>query len=91
MNIFIKLASFFNHKQPENTTTQTNSSSLVISKDLKDFLENEVLIGLNISKDHFWSSFETIVNEFSPRNKDLLQKRDDIQAKIDTWHIDRKG
>jgi malate synthase len=91
MNIFTKLASFFNYKQEENTTTQTNSSSLVISKDLKNFLENEVLVGLDISKDHFWSSFETIVNEFSPRNRDLLQKRDDIQTKIDTWHIDHKG
>jgi malate synthase len=91
MNIFTKLSSFFNYKQEENTTTQTNSSSLVISKDLKNFLENEVLVGLDISKDHFWSSFEAIVNEFSPRNRDLLQKRDDIQTKIDTWHIDRKG
>ena len=91
MNIFTKLTSFFNHKKPKNMTTQTNSSSLVISKDLKNFLENEVLIGLDISKDHFWSSFEAIVNEFSPRNKDLLEKRDNIQAKIDTWHINRKG
>ena len=48
-------------------------------------------LGLNISKEHFWSSFETIVNEFSPRNRDLLEKRDDIQTNIDTWHIDRKG
>jgi len=91
MNIFTKLTSFFNQNKPANTTTQSSSLSLVISKDLKDFLENEVLIDLNISKDHFWSSFETIVNEFSPRNKELLQKRDDIQTKIDTWHIDRKG
>lgn len=91
MNIFTKLTSFFIPKKPKNSITQTNSSSLVISKDLKDFIENEVLIGLDISKDHFWSSFETIVNEFSPRNKDLLQKRENIQAKIDTWHIDRKG
>ena len=50
-----------------------------------------MLIGLDISKDHFWSSFEAIVNEFSPRNKDLLEKRDNIQSKIDSWHIDRKG
>ena len=91
MNIFTKLTSFFIPKKPKNSITQTNSSSLVISKDLKDFIENEVLIGLDISKDHFWSSFETIVNEFSPRNKELLQKRENIQAKIDTWHIDRKG
>ena len=49
-----------------------------------------MLIGLDISKDHFWSSFEAIVNEFSPRNKDLLEKRDNIQAKIDSWHIESK-
>ncbi len=91
MNIFTKLTSFFKQKKPGNTTTQSNLSSLVISKDLKNFLENEVLIGLDISKDHFWSSFEAIVNEFSPRNKDLLEKRDKIQSKIDSWHIDRKG
>jgi malate synthase len=91
MNIFTKLTSFFNKKKSEITKTQKNSSSLVIAKDLKDFLENEVLSGLDISKDQFWSSFETIVNQFSPRNKDLLQKRDNIQAQIDAWHIDRKG
>ena len=91
MNIFTKLTSFFNKKKPEITKIQTNLSSLVIAKDLKDFLENEVLSGLDITKDQFWSSFEAIVNQFSPRNKDLLQKRDNIQAQIDAWHIDRKG
>lgn len=67
-----------------------NPVSLNISKHLKDFLENEVLDGLAISKEHFWSSFEEIVNEFSPRNKALLQK-EDIQTQIDNWHLERKG
>ena len=90
MNIFTKLASFFNNQKSETQASNADSVSLTISNHLKDFLENEVLEGLDISKEHFWSSFEKIVNEFSPRNKALLQKRENIQSQIDSWHIERK-
>jgi malate synthase len=90
MNIFTKLASFFNNQKSESQESSSDSVSLTISNHLRDFLENEVLEGLDISKEHFWSSFEKIVNEFSPRNKALLQKREDIQSQIDNWHIDHK-
>ena len=90
MNIFTKLASFFNNKKTETKVSNADSVSLTISNHLKDFLENEVLEGLDISTEHFWSSFEKIVNEFSPRNKALLQKRENIQSQIDNWHIERK-
>jgi len=90
MNIFTKLISFFKNSKPYNETVNSDLFSLTISKDLKDFLENEVLDGLDIPKERFWSSFEKIVNEFSPRNKALLKKREDIQSQIDAWHIDRK-
>jgi len=91
MSIFTKLASLFNNQKSETQTSNSDSVTLTISNHLKDFLENEVLEGLDISKEHFWSSFEKIVNEFSPRNKALLDKREDIQSQIDSWHIDRKG
>ena len=91
MNIFTKLASFFHSSKSKNQDSSLNPVSLNISKHLKDFLENEVLDGLDISKEHFWSSFEEIVNEFSPRNKALLQKREDIQTQIDNWHLEYKG
>jgi len=90
MNIFTKLASFFNNQKSEFQEPSSDSMSLTISNHLRDFLENEVLDGLDISKEHFWSSFEKIINEFSPRNKALLDKREDIQSQIDSWHIDRK-
>src|SRR5210317_2153922 len=90
MNIFTKLASFFHSSKPKNQDSSLNPVSLNISKHLKDFLENEVLDGLDISKEHFWSSFEKIINEFSPRNKALLQKREDLQSQIDAWHIECK-
>ena len=91
MNIFTKLASFFNTSKPENQDPSPQSFSITISHHLKDFLENEVLDGLDITKEHFWSSFEKIINEFSPRNKALLQKREDIQTQIDKWHLERNG
>ena len=92
MNIFTKLASLFqsNDSGVDDVVKASQSMSLKVSKDLKDFLENEVLDGLDISSDHFWTSFEEILNEFSPRNKELLEKREDIQSSIDAWHIERR-
>ena len=92
MNIFTKLASLFqsNDSGVDDAVKASQSMSLKVSKDLKDFLENEVLDGLDISSDHFWTSFEEILNEFSPRNKELLEKREDIQSSIDAWHIERR-
>ena len=88
MNIFTKIASVFSSKNSENNTKEL---SLKISSDLKDFLEGEVLPGLDINANTFWKSFESIVNQFAPRNKELLEKREDIQSTIDKWHLDRKG
>ena len=90
MNIFTKLINFFNTSKLESESGK-NSTSLTISKHLQDFLENEVLDGLDITKEHFWSSFEKIINEFSPINKALLEKREDIQTQIDNWHLEHKG
>jgi len=64
---------------------------LQISDDLKNFLNNEVLDGLDMSSEYFWSSSEEILKEFVPRNKKLLEKREIFQSQIDEWHIERKG
>ena len=64
---------------------------LQISDDLKNFLSNEVLDGLDMSSEYFWSSFEAILDEFGPRNKKLLEKREMIQSQIDEWHRQRRG
>ena len=88
MNIFNKITSFFSSDNSKHTTTEL---SIKISADLKNFLENEVLPGLDINTNSFWKSFESIIKEFAPRNKELLDKREDIQSKIDKWHLDRKG
>ena len=90
MNILKKLLSFFSSPQDNSEEKLNINTSLKVTNELKDFLENEVLDGLNIAPENFWSSFEEIVNNFSSRNKALLEKREDIQSKIDQWHLKRR-
>jgi len=90
MNILKKLLSFFSSPQDNSEEKLNINTSLKVTNELKDFLENEVLDGLNIAPENFWSSFEEIVNNFSSRNKTLLEKREDIQSKIDQWHLKRR-
>ena len=65
--------------------------SLSVAEELSSFLSTEVLPGLEISEDHFWSSLEKIIQEFSPRNKELLDIRELMQSKIDAWHLANPG
>ena len=64
---------------------------LSVAEDLSSFLSTEVLPGLEISEDHFWSSLEKIIQEFSPRNKELLDFRELMQGQIDAWHLANPG
>jgi malate synthase len=65
--------------------------SLKVSQELDNFLTDELLPGLDINPDAFWESFERVLDEFGPRNKELLAKRTEIQKTIDNWHISKKG
>jgi len=63
-----------------------DKNGLKISSILFDFINNEVIPGTDIKPDKFWSSFEKAVHELAYLNKNLIQKREDIQKKIDEWH-----
>ena len=64
--------------------------NLSVSKILFDFINNELLIGINIEKNNFWNDFSKVVSELTPKNKKLLETREKLQKSIDTWHLDRK-
>jgi len=68
-----------------------DKNGLKISSALFDFINNEILPGTNIISDDFWNKFEKVVHELSPINRNLLEKREAIQKKIDEWHINNKG
>ena len=68
----------------------TEKNGLKIRSILFDFINNEVIPGTAINSDEFWIKFAKIVHELAPLNKSLIQKREDIQKKIDAWHKQNK-
>ncbi|MBB3859218.1 malate synthase [Novosphingobium hassiacum] len=66
-------------------------SGLQVDLGLSTFIDSEVLAPLGLEADAFWQGFAALVARFSPVNRALLAKRDDLQVQIDAWHRDRRG
>ena len=66
-------------------------NNLSVSSDLLNFINNELLKDTTISPENFWKGFDKIVHELSPINRELIKTRDELQKKIDVWHIKNKG
>jgi malate synthase len=64
---------------------------LRIAQELYDLVENEITPGLNIDSKSFWNSFDAIVSDLAANNRKLLDKRDDLQVKLDDFHRRNKG
>ena len=67
-----------------------NISNLSIDENLVKFINDEAIPGTNVDVKKFWDSFSEVVNKLAPKNKSLIQKRAEIQKKIDEWHISKK-
>ncbi|MBD9633812.1 malate synthase G [Pseudomonas sp. PDM19] len=72
-------------------TERVQVGGLQVAKVLFDFVNNEAIPGTGIESGKFWAGVETVINDLAPKNKALLAKRDDIQAKVDGWHQARAG
>ena len=68
-----------------------DKNNLKISTTLFEFINNEAIPGTDIDVDNFWKKFSDVVHELAPTNKKLIEKRENIQKKIDNWHISNKG
>ncbi len=68
-----------------------DKNGLKISSTLFDFINDEALPGTKISPNDFWDKFSNIVHDLAPINKNLIEKREIIQKKIDDWHKTNKG
>ena len=69
----------------------TKIHNLSVSNKLLNFVNEELLKDTNISSEKFWEGFDRVVHELAPKNKDLLAMREDLQKKIDVWHIANRG
>ena len=68
-----------------------NINNLQVDERLLSFVNEEAIPGTNINVDNFWSGFSKTVHDLTPINKKLLETRDQVQKKIDEWHLSNKG
>ncbi|AZE97019.1 Malate synthase G [Pseudomonas orientalis] len=72
-------------------TEHVQVGGLQVAKVLFDFVNNEAIPGTGITADQFWAGADQVIHDLAPKNKALLAKRDDFQARIDTWHHTHAG
>jgi malate synthase len=54
---------------------------LTISENLYSFVDKNLLPGTGISNSHFWNGFNKNIHELASKNKELLEKREELQKK----------
>src|SRR5271154_1304447 len=64
---------------------------LGIDKALYNFVNREAIPGTDVEEGRFWSGFAHLVGALTPRNAALLERRDQLQSKIDEWHRRHPG
>jgi len=70
-------------------TDRVSAGNLRVARVLYDFVNNEALPGTDIDPDSFWAGVDKVVTDLTPKNQDLLKRRDELQAQIDKWHRQR--
>jgi len=65
--------------------------NLSISTKLLNFVNDELLPGTGIIKENFWNGLDKCAHELAPKNRKLLEFRENLQIKIDNWHRNKKA
>ncbi|AMX83766.1 malate synthase G [Geobacillus subterraneus] len=65
--------------------------NIQVAKVLYDFVNEELLPNSGLDQDKFWSDFGALISDLTPRNKELLARRDEIQEKLNEWHKAHRG
>ena len=70
---------------------RVTTHGLQVDRQLFDFVETRALPGTGVAPETFWSGFAKLIQDLTPRNRALLAKREDLQGKIDAWHLARRN
>ena len=66
-------------------------SGLAVALPLHRFVAHELLPGTGVTAEAFWTGTAAIVRDLSPRNRELLARRDELQARLDAYHRANPG
>ncbi|WP_448326681.1 malate synthase G [Sulfitobacter sp. M13] len=72
-------------------TQRSDKNGLQVAAELVEFIEGSALPATGIDAGTFWAGLSDLVHDLGPKNRALLQTREEMQAKIDAWHKDRAG
>ena len=64
---------------------------LRVDERLFNLVRDDIAPGTGVDPDNFWSALSRIVQDLSPRNKQLLEQRNELQNRIDRWYAQRAG
>ena len=65
--------------------------NLKIDSELLEFINNEAIPKTGVEVNSFWPKFEESIHKLAAVNKKLLKTREEIQKKLDQWHLSKKG
>ena len=64
--------------------------NLSVDAELLSFINDTLLPSAGVEADRFWAGFDEAVHRLAPRNAELLQIREEMQSKIDSWLVDHR-
>jgi malate synthase len=72
---------------------RTQASGLQVATVLHRFVADEALpaAGIGLDEAAFWAGVAEIIADLTPVNRDLLRRRDELQAAVDSWHKANAG
>ena len=70
---------------------RVEKAGLRVDETLATFINEQALPGSGVDPRRFWEGLSTLLHEFGPRNRALLEKRDELQATIDAWHMEHRA
>ena len=64
---------------------------LRVARSLYDFVGEEAIPNTGVECTTFWQGYAALLRDLAPRNRRLLDQRDELQRRIDAWHLERRG